>query len=70
MTLDPSDVRRWAKATKIPTSDRGRLPRSTTALYLKAHPSLARELATTLGIDVSSRGPVSAWACEQVADLL
>ena len=70
MTLDPSDVRRWAKATKIPTSDRGRLPRSTTALYLKAHPSLAREFAATHGIELSARGPVSAWACEQIADLL
>ncbi len=70
MTLDPSDVRRWAKQTEIPTSDRGRLSRSTTALYLKAHPSLARELAAHLGVDVPSRRPASAWACEQVADLL
>ena len=70
MALDPSDVRRWAEQTKIPTSDRGRLSRNTTALYLKAHPSLARELAANLGVDLPSRGPVSALACEQIAQLL
>jgi hypothetical protein len=65
--LEPAAVRSWAKTAKIPTPERGRLPRATVAAYLKAHPAVTRELAEGFDVEVSSRGPVSLAVCESLA---
>ena len=69
MSLQPSEVRSWARKAEIHTADRGRLPRATVSAYLRAHPALTRALAADLGVEVSSRGPVSLAVCDQVAEL-
>lgn len=67
MAYEPSQVRAWAQRAGMPVGTRGRLSYEVVTAYLVAHPSVARELASELGITISSRGKVSQTACEELA---
>ncbi len=67
MQLDPSDVRAWATAEHVPVAARGRLSYDVVIAYLKAHPSVARGVASEHGVPVSTRGAVSLATCEELA---
>ena len=70
MTYHPSDVRAWAKEAGEPIAKRGRLSYEVVTAYLKANPSVARELAAEYGVHASTRGAVGRVTCEELAVLV
>jgi len=70
MKYHPSDVRAWASDAGEPIAARGRLSHEVVTAYLKANPSVARELATEYGVRIPARGAVSRATCEELAVLV
>ena len=67
MTINPSDIRTWAKANGVPVGNRGRFSHEVKVAYLKAHPSEARQIAKDKGFYVGTRGRMSAELFESLA---
>ena len=70
MTYQPSHVRAWAHETGEPVAERGRLSYEVVTAYLKANPSVTRELAAEHGVRTAPRGAVSLATCEELAVLV
>ena len=70
MTYEPSEVRAWAHEVGEPVAERGRLSYQVVTAYLKAHPQVARELASQHDLPVPGRGAVGRSTCAEIALLV
>jgi len=68
-TVTNMDIREWALMEGLKVGERGRLPKPLLKQYLAAHPHYAREVAQVKGIQVPTKGKLSAKAIAQILEL-